>query len=111
MCSPNQRGFHGYLDNTLASGIPSGMPVFESLVKRKPELDLISSVNMPVLLDLSITSSGWLQPEIEYVYDFIISAGIEPTPFTSRPLYGASNPLRFPILKKIVILMPASPPC
>ncbi|KAF8816321.1 hypothetical protein BYT27DRAFT_7184167, partial [Phlegmacium glaucopus] len=34
------------------------MPVFESLVKRKPELDLILSVNMLVLLDLSITSSG-----------------------------------------------------
>ena len=25
--------FPGYLDNTVAGGIPSGMPIFESLVK------------------------------------------------------------------------------
>ncbi|KAF8816353.1 hypothetical protein BYT27DRAFT_7184257 [Phlegmacium glaucopus] len=31
---------------------------FPSLVKRKPALDLISSINTPVLLDLSVISSG-----------------------------------------------------
>jgi 8-oxo-dGTP pyrophosphatase MutT (NUDIX family) len=25
--------FPGYLDNTVAGGIPSGMPIFESLIK------------------------------------------------------------------------------
>jgi 8-oxo-dGTP pyrophosphatase MutT (NUDIX family) len=83
--------FPGYLDNTVAGGIPSGMPIFESLVKECMEEasigpDIVHKYaraagsisyffrsvprfhfNYAILFFIPRfrTSKGWLQPEIE----------------------------------------------
>jgi 8-oxo-dGTP pyrophosphatase MutT (NUDIX family) len=83
--------FPGYLDNTVAGGVPSGMPVFESLVKECMEeanigpdivrkyaraagsisyfFRSVRRFHFDCTIWLFIlrfrTSKGWLQPEVE----------------------------------------------
>ncbi|KAJ7732778.1 NUDIX hydrolase domain-like protein [Mycena maculata] len=85
----------GYLDNTVAGGIPSGMPIFEALVKECMEEaslneDLVRAHARSVgcVSYFFRTSKGWLQPEVEYTYDMAIPAGADPTPFEPKPLDG-----------------------
>ncbi|KAF9467226.1 nudix hydrolase 20 [Collybia nuda] len=85
----------GYLDNSVAGGIPSGMPMFESLVKECMEEASITAdiVRKHVRCVGAIsyffrTSKGWLQPEVEYVYDLLIPSDVDPTPFRPKPLDG-----------------------
>ncbi|KAJ4001999.1 nudix hydrolase 20 [Lentinula boryana] len=92
----------GYLDNSVAGGIPSGMGVFEALVKECMEEASIASdvVQKYARAVGSIsyffrTSAGWLQPEIEYVYDMPIPSDIDPTPFTPKPLDGEVESFEF----------------
>ncbi|GHJ85389.1 hypothetical protein NliqN6_1791 [Naganishia liquefaciens] len=66
----------GKLDNSVAGGIPSGMTPFECLVKEcheeasLPE-QLVRQRAKPagVTTYFYVTEKGWLQPEIEYIYD------------------------------------------
>ncbi|KAJ4490296.1 nudix hydrolase 20 [Lentinula aciculospora] len=83
----------GYFDNTVAGGIPSGMGMFESLVKECMEeaslaADVVHKYARCVgsISYFFRTSSGWLQPEIEYVYDMPIPPDKDPTLFTPKPL-------------------------
>ncbi|KAF8638680.1 hypothetical protein AX17_002025 [Amanita inopinata Kibby_2008] len=85
----------GYLDNTVAGGIPSGLSAFDSLVKECMEEASIEAniVHQHVRAAGAIsyffrTSAGWLQPEIEYVYDLVIPPSIDPTLFQPKPLDG-----------------------
>ncbi|KAF7986083.1 hypothetical protein HWV62_41489 [Athelia sp. TMB] len=85
----------GYLDNSVAGGIPSGMPPFEALVKESMEeasiAEEIVRVHAKAVGSISYytrTPSGWLQPEVEYVYDLPVPPGADPTPFTPKPLDG-----------------------
>ncbi|KAJ3874201.1 NUDIX hydrolase domain-like protein [Lentinula edodes] len=85
----------GYLDNTVAGGIPSGMGVFESLVKECMEeasitADVVRKYTRCVgsISYFFRTSAGWLQPEIEYVYDMPIPSDTDPIQFTPKPLDG-----------------------
>jgi hypothetical protein len=62
----------GYLDNSVAGGIPSGMAAFESLVKESMEEASIEEeiVRKHARAVGSIsyfykTKRGWLQPEVE----------------------------------------------
>ncbi|RDB17096.1 hypothetical protein Hypma_001735 [Hypsizygus marmoreus] len=87
--------FPGLLDNSVAGGIPSGMSVFESLVKECMEEasieDHIVRKHARAVGAISYffrTSKGWLQPEIEYVYDISIPSDVDPTPFVPKPLDG-----------------------
>jgi 8-oxo-dGTP pyrophosphatase MutT (NUDIX family) len=83
--------FPGYLDNTVAGGIPSGMPIFESLVKECMEEanigpDIVRKYARAagsisyffrsvrwfhfdctnwLFIPRFRTSKGWLQPEVE----------------------------------------------
>ena len=84
------RRFPGYLDNSVAGGIPSGMGVFESLVREcmeeaSIEADIVrkhtravgsisyffryEALHREIIRQLSCrlarTSKGWLQPEVE----------------------------------------------
>lgn len=62
----------GYLDNTVAGGIPSGMGIFDSLVKECMEE---ASIKEDVVREyvrgtgavsyFFRTSAGWLQPQVE----------------------------------------------
>ncbi|KDR77026.1 hypothetical protein GALMADRAFT_225179 [Galerina marginata CBS 339.88] len=94
--------FPGYLDNTVAGGIPSGMSVFESLVKEcmeeasiEPEVIRKHTRAVGSISYFFRTSTGWLQPEIEYVYDIFIPPGVDPSPFIPRPLDGEVESFEF----------------
>ncbi|KZP04329.1 hypothetical protein FIBSPDRAFT_878612, partial [Athelia psychrophila] len=85
----------GYLDNSVAGGIPSGMPPFEALVKESMEEasiaeDIVRSHAKAVgsVSYYTRTPSGWLQPEIEYLWDLAVPPGADPGPFTPKPLDG-----------------------
>ncbi|KAK1216608.1 hypothetical protein PQX77_020728 [Marasmius sp. AFHP31] len=86
--------FPGLLDNTVAGGVPSGMSMFESLVKECMEEASIPDniVRKYTRATGSIsyffrTTKGWLQPEIEYVYDMEIPAS-KPELFQPKPSDG-----------------------
>ncbi|KIJ63574.1 hypothetical protein HYDPIDRAFT_92194 [Hydnomerulius pinastri MD-312] len=85
----------GYLDNSVAGGIPSGMSIFESIVKESMEEASIEEniVRTYAKCVGSVsyyfrTASGRLQPEVEYVYDLKVPSGVDPAPFQPRPLDG-----------------------
>ncbi|TFK28335.1 nudix hydrolase 20 [Coprinopsis marcescibilis] len=85
----------GYLDNTVAGGIPSGMSPFESLVKEcMEEASLPDHVVRDSIMAVGAisyffrTSKGWLQPEVEYVYNIAIPPGVDPSIFEPKPLDG-----------------------
>ncbi|KAH6903253.1 nudix hydrolase 20 [Coprinopsis sp. MPI-PUGE-AT-0042] len=85
----------GYLDNTVAGGIPSGMSVLESLVKEcmeeasipdhivRPHLKAVGAISY-----FTRTAQGWLQPEVEYIYDLEIPKNADPNTFQPKPLDG-----------------------
>ncbi|EIN13181.1 hypothetical protein PUNSTDRAFT_94168 [Punctularia strigosozonata HHB-11173 SS5] len=88
----------GYLDNTIAGGIPCGMTPFESLVKEAMEEGNIeeSIVRQHARAAGSIsyffrTEADWLQPEIQFVYDLRIPRGLSTeaaSAFVPKPLDG-----------------------
>ncbi|KAJ7604496.1 nudix hydrolase 20 [Mycena polygramma] len=85
----------GYLDNTVAGGIPAGMGAFESLVKEcMEEASLTEDLVRKHVRAVGCVSyffraaKGWLQPEVEYNFDMVIPAGADPTPFEPKPLDG-----------------------
>ncbi|KAF8957520.1 nudix hydrolase 20 [Flammula alnicola] len=94
--------FPGMLDNTVAGGIPSGMTMFDSLVKECMEE---ASIEADIVIKHARatgsvsyffrTSKGWLQPEVEYVYNILIPTGLDPVPFTPRPLDGEVESFEF----------------
>ncbi|KAF8199336.1 NUDIX hydrolase domain-like protein [Mycena galopus ATCC 62051] len=95
----------GYLDNTVAGGIPSGMSIFEAMVKECMEEaslgEEIVRTHVRAVGCISYffrTAKGWLQPEVEYVYDMVIPAGADPAPFEPVPLDGEVE--RFDFLDK-----------
>ncbi|KAJ7594380.1 nudix hydrolase 20 [Mycena floridula] len=90
--SRTKQTWPGLLDNTVAGGVSSGMGMFESLVKECMEEASISEslVRKYAKATGSIsyfirTDKGWLQPEIEYVYDIKIPDALD---FVPKPLDG-----------------------
>ncbi|KAI0074920.1 hypothetical protein K474DRAFT_1664824 [Panus rudis PR-1116 ss-1] len=82
----------GYLDNSVAGGIPSGYGIFESLVKESMEEasipeDIVRNYakSVGVISYFYRTKAGWLQPEVEYAYHICIPDGFE---FQPKPLDG-----------------------
>lgn len=81
-----------WLDNSVAGGIPSGMPVFESLVKECEEeasmqADIVRNHAKPVgtISYFFRNRMHFLQPEVEYTYDLEVP---HDTPFQPRPSDG-----------------------
>ncbi|TBU63613.1 nudix hydrolase 20 [Dichomitus squalens] len=79
----------GYLDNSVAGGIEAGMKVFDCVVKESMEEASIPAdvVRRHAKAAGSVsyffrTPRGWLQPEIEYVYDLCLppGSGVKPEP-------------------------------
>ncbi|KAJ7054781.1 nudix hydrolase 20 [Mycena amicta] len=104
----------GYLDNTVAGGIPAGMPIFEALVKECMEEaslseELVRQHVRPVgcISYFFRTSKGWLQPEVEYVYDLVIPSGADPAPFEPKPLDGEVERFDFMDKEDIEVAMRA----
>ncbi|KAG8959038.1 hypothetical protein FRC03_008524 [Tulasnella sp. 419] len=89
----------GYLDNTVAGGIPYGFTPWESLIKEcMEEASLAEDVVQATKCTGSISyflrsGKGWLQPEVEYVYDLCLPAPddpsvTDPARVTPKPLDG-----------------------
>ncbi|KAJ7141559.1 nudix hydrolase 20 [Mycena filopes] len=90
---------------TVAGGIPSGMPIFEALVKEcmeeasLPEELVRKHVRAVGCVSyFHRTPKGWLQPEVEYIYDMPIPPNTDPAPFEPKPLDGEVE--RFDFLAK-----------
>ncbi|KAF7313031.1 Thiamine pyrophosphokinase [Mycena kentingensis (nom. inval.)] len=95
----------GYLDNTVAGGIPAGMPIFEALVKEcmeeasLPEELVQAHVRAVGCISYYFrTNKGWLQPEVEYIYDLVIPPGADAAQFQPKPLDGEVE--RFDFMNK-----------
>ncbi|KAF8508721.1 NUDIX hydrolase domain-like protein [Hysterangium stoloniferum] len=83
-----------YLDNSVAGGIPYGMTSFEALVKEcneeaSLEDALVRAYAKPcgAVSYFYRTIKGYLQPEVQFVYDFLIPKGQEKY-FKPRPSDG-----------------------
>ncbi|KAI0089397.1 NUDIX hydrolase domain-like protein [Irpex rosettiformis] len=77
----------GYLDNSVAGGIPAGLKPFEALVKEAMEE---ASIEEDIVRRLAkctgsisyffCTKDGWLQPEVEYLYEMRVPAELAEDP-------------------------------
>ncbi|EJU01406.1 hypothetical protein DACRYDRAFT_53053 [Dacryopinax primogenitus] len=81
-----------YLDNTVAGGIPHGFTPLESMIKECEEEASLPAefVREHIKQVSSITyfykeRGGWLQPEVQYVYDMFLPEGVDESP---RPSDG-----------------------
>ena len=70
------RSWPGYLDNTVAGGISAGDTPFNSIIREcVEEASLDPSFTTRAILSTSVvvytyrTVDGWLQPEVQYIYD------------------------------------------
>ncbi|KAI0942878.1 hypothetical protein AcW1_002649 [Taiwanofungus camphoratus] len=93
--SRTKQTWPGYLDNSVAGGIPSGLGAFESLVKEAMEeasiAESVVRAHARAAGTVSYfyrTDAGWLQPEVQYVYDLCVPPGGDPALFHPKPLDG-----------------------
>ncbi len=70
------------LDNSVAGGIAGGTSAFDTLVKEAaeeagldPQLVRKKARSVGVVSYYRQTSAGWLQPEVEFVYDMRLEPG------------------------------------
>jgi 8-oxo-dGTP pyrophosphatase MutT (NUDIX family) len=70
------------LDNSVAGGIPGGTSAFDSLVKEAaeeasldPQLVRKRARAVGAVSYYRQTTSGWLQPEVQHVYDMRLEPG------------------------------------
>ncbi|CDO72107.1 hypothetical protein BN946_scf184962.g50 [Trametes cinnabarina] len=101
----------GYLDNSVAGGIEAGLGVFDCVVKESMEEasipeDVVRRYARPTgsVSYFFQTPRGWLQPEVEYVYELSLppNSGVQP-----QPLDGEVESFELLPLKKVVELMRA----
>ncbi|KAF8548291.1 hypothetical protein OG21DRAFT_1449315 [Imleria badia] len=93
--SRTKQTWPGYLDNSVAGGIPSGMSTFEALVKESMEEASIEENIVRTRAKCAgsvsyyfLTAEGRLQPEVQYVYDLKVPSDVDPTAFQPKPLDG-----------------------
>ncbi|KAI0046807.1 hypothetical protein FA95DRAFT_1559759 [Auriscalpium vulgare] len=80
--SATKQTWPGFLDNSVAGGIPSSYTPFDALVKEAEEEASISPAltSARAKAEGSVSyfyqaDGGWLQPEVEYVYDLRLQPG------------------------------------
>ncbi|KAJ7289879.1 hypothetical protein C8J57DRAFT_1629127 [Mycena rebaudengoi] len=90
----------GYFDNSVAGSIPSGMPIFEALVKyyfcrfflllaifTAPTYFFTQNVHRMAPTRSRLSSPFIISPR-RYLYDLVIPANADPAPFKAKPLQG-----------------------
>ncbi|KAM6501175.1 nudix hydrolase 20 [Amanita muscaria] len=94
--------FPGFLDNTVAGGIPSGMSAFDSMVKEceeeasyEPKVVKKYTRAVGCISYFFRTAAGWLQPEVEFVYDIAMPPDVDPTLFRPKPMDGEVEKFEF----------------
>ncbi|KAH7337492.1 NUDIX hydrolase domain-like protein [Rhizoctonia solani] len=92
--SKTKQTWPGFLDNSVAGGIPGGMTPFESMVKEcEEEASLAEDIARKHLKCVGAVSyffqnaRGNLQPEVEYMYDMLCPSADDPA-FVPKPLDG-----------------------
>ncbi|OCH94619.1 nudix hydrolase 20 [Obba rivulosa] len=110
--SRTKQTWPGYLDNSVAGGIPSGLGAFESLVKEAMEEASIEGrvVEKHAKQTGSVayffrTDAGWLQPEVQYIYDMRIPPGADPEAFRPKPLDGEVESFELLPLSEVAVRM------
>ncbi|KAI0701841.1 NUDIX hydrolase domain-like protein [Cytidiella melzeri] len=106
----------GYLDNSVAGGIPAGLGPFESLVKEAMEEASLEEeiVRKYAKCTGSIsyffsTKGGWLQPEVEYLYEMRVPPTLaNDARYQPKPLDGEVESFELLPLADIVAKMRAS---
>lgn len=85
--SPTKQTWPNYLDNTVAGGITSGDLPRESIIREcAEEASLPESLVAPLLRSTSVitynyrNNDGWIQPEVQYIYDLRLPASVVPQP-------------------------------
>ncbi|KAG9015649.1 hypothetical protein FRB90_004602 [Tulasnella sp. 427] len=84
----------GLLDNSVAGGIPYGFSPMESLIKEcmeeasLPEEIASKSKTVGATSYFYQTRKGWLQPEVEYVYDLCVPPPDTGSQYIPKPLDG-----------------------
>ncbi|KAI0772776.1 NUDIX hydrolase domain-like protein [Trametes elegans] len=105
----------GYLDNSVAGGIEAGLGVFDCVLKEAMEEaslaeDVVRKYARPTgtVSYFFRTPRGWLQPEVEYIYDLCLppNSGVQPRPldgevesFELMPLAKAVEHMRAGLFK------------
>ena len=99
----------GYLDNSVAGGIPGGITPYESIVKEAMEeaslpADLVHKYIKAAgcISYFYQTDRGWLQPEVEFVYDMRVPKG----EIDLRPMDGEVE--SFAVRQSSVLIAPAT---
>lgn len=92
--SKNKQTWPGFLDNSVAGGIPNGITPSESMIKEcEEEASLAADVCKKAVRVAGAVSyfyqnvRGNLQPEVEYVYDMLCPSEDDPA-FVPKPLDG-----------------------
>ncbi|BFZ62625.1 hypothetical protein YB2330_003726 [Saitoella coloradoensis] len=91
--SPHKQTYGGMLDNTVAGGISYPMTPYDTLVKEAEEeaslpAELVKknakAAGVSTYFYISCSKQGgeggWLQPEVQYIYDMVIPEGTVPKP-------------------------------
>lgn len=85
--SPTKQTWPNFLDNTVAGGITAGdLPGPSILRECAEEASLPASLVAPLLKSVSVitynyrTATGWVQPEVQYIYDIRLPADVVPRP-------------------------------
>lgn len=102
--------FPGMLDNSVAGGIPGGTTAIDSIVKEAaeeasldPELVRKRVRTVGAVTYYYQTKVGWLQPEVEYVYDM----RVEPGEVRLAPMDGEVESFELLPLDEVVVRMHA----
>ncbi|KAI0298332.1 NUDIX hydrolase domain-like protein [Multifurca ochricompacta] len=102
--------FPGMLDNSVAGGIPGGTTVLDTVVKEAteeasldPELVRRLARAVGAVSYYFQTKAGWLQPEVEYVYDMCL----EPGEAQLAPMDGEVEYFELMSLDEIIVHMHA----
>lgn len=85
--SATKQTWPNYLDNTVAGGITAGDLPRESIIREcAEEASLPASLVAPLIKSVSVitytfrTPTGWVQPEVQYIYDLRLAADVVPRP-------------------------------
>jgi 8-oxo-dGTP pyrophosphatase MutT (NUDIX family) len=99
------------LDNSVAGGIPGGTTAFDSIVKEAaeeasldPELVRKRVRTVGVVTYYYQTQAGWLQPEVEYVYDMCVEPGeVRLAPLDGEVESFEVSPFIFPFNHRVML--------
>ncbi|KAH9927950.1 nudix hydrolase 20 [Epithele typhae] len=99
----------GYLDNSVAGGIPAGYAVYETVVKEAMEEGSIPedvvrkyTTSVGTVSYFFRTPRGWLQPEVEYVYDLRLPVDSDVVP---KPMDGEVDSFELLPMSKVAELI------